>query len=303
MDQFHFVGQDLHHGPVLGQTAEPGKLVGPNDHVKMALARTVFCGMRLGPGMAGMFMALIAHLQVRRIEGGSKFFLDCGADNAHFAQSFNLSVSNPYIGVMSDNYSYKPKGIDIRVNKGKKKLDPDQRECDWAGCTSMGGCKAPKSPDRLREYYNFCTAHAREYNKNWNFFSGMTDEDIAEWQAGARHGHRPTWDVKKNTAERAKARKNAKAGTTSATSEGYGIFGAGGEDIAETPRRRLSKLQIKALNDMGLDETATKADVRKRYTQLVKQLHPDANQGDRNTEESFQRVVKAYKVLKTTELG
>ena len=204
---------------------------------------------------------------------------------------------------MSDNYSYKPKGIDIRVNKGKKKPDPDQRECDWAGCTSMGGCKAPKSPDRLRDYFNFCMAHAREYNKNWNFFSGMTDDDIAEWQAGARHGHRPTWDVRKNTAERAQARKNAKAGTTSATSEGYGIFGDGGEDIAETPRRRLSKLQIKALNDMGLDETATKADVRKRYTQLVKQLHPDANQGDRNTEDSFQRVVKAYKVLKTTDLG
>jgi len=52
----------------------------------------------------------------------------------------------------------------------------------------MGGCKAPKSPDRLREYYNFCTIHAREYNKNWNFFSNMSDEDIAEWQVGARHG-------------------------------------------------------------------------------------------------------------------
>ena len=80
---------------------------------------------------------------------------------------------------MAGNYEYKPKGIDIRVNKGKKKVDPNQTECDWAGCVSMGGCKAPKSPDRLREYYNFCTIHAREYNKNWNFFSNMSDEDIA----------------------------------------------------------------------------------------------------------------------------
>jgi len=77
----------------------------------------------------------------------------------------------------------------------------------------------------------------------------------------------------------------------------------GPHGIAEQPRRRLSKMQIKALNDMGLDETATKDDVRKRYTQLVKQLHPDANKGDRSTEESFQRVVKAYKVLKTTDMG
>jgi hypothetical protein len=169
----------------------------------------------------------------------------------------------------------------------------------------MGGCKAPKSPDRLREYYNFCTAHAREYNKNWNFFSNMSDEDIAEWQIGARHGHRPTWDVKKNTAERAKAQAKRKAGSTAATAEGYNIFGegkAGGQ--IEAPRRRsLSKMQLKALNDLGLDDTATKDDVRKRYTKLVKQLHPDANQGKRNTEESFQRVVSAMKVLKTTNLG
>ena len=205
---------------------------------------------------------------------------------------------------MAGNYEYKPKGIDIRVNKGKKKVDPNQQECDWAGCVSMGGCKAPKSPDRLRDYFNFCTKHAREYNKNWNFFNGMTDEDIQEWQVGARHGHRPTWDVRKNTGERAQAQKKRRAGHTSATSEGYNIFGDGEDGQTEAPRRRrLSKLQLKALNDMGLDDTATKSDVRKRYTQLVKQLHPDANQGKRNTEESFQRVVSAMKVLKTTNLG
>ena len=168
----------------------------------------------------------------------------------------------------------------------------------------MGGCKAPKSPDRLRDYFNFCQPHAREYNKNWNFFSGMTDADIQEWQVGARHGHRPTWDVRKNTGERASAQKKRRAGHTAATEEGYNIFGDGAEPQESAPtRRRLSKLQIKALNDLGLDDTATKSDVRKRYTQLVKQLHPDANQGKRNTEGSFQRVVAAMKVLKTTNLG
>lgn len=205
---------------------------------------------------------------------------------------------------MPDKFEYKPKGLDIRIARTKKKKPPSEMECDWAGCTSKGGCKAPKSPDRLRDYFNFCQSHAREYNKNWNFFSNMTDEDIAEWQVGARHGHRPTWDVRKNTGERAQAQKKRKAGSTSATSEGYSIFGAGGiADQTDAPRRRLSKMQMKALNDMGLDDTATKDDVRKRYTQLVKQLHPDANQGKRNTEESFQRVVTAMKVLKTTDLG
>ncbi|MGB0906195.1 MAG: J domain-containing protein [Maricaulaceae bacterium] len=204
---------------------------------------------------------------------------------------------------MTKSSKFKLKGMDMRIKPPKDELPPEEQQCEWAGCTRMGGCKAPKSPDRLREYYNFCQAHTREYNKNWNFFSGMSDEDISEWQVGARHGHRPTWDVKKNTGERAQANKRRKVGGTAATAEGYAIFGDGSGDMAEQPRKRLSKLQLKALHDMGLDDGATKADVRKRYTQLVKQLHPDANKGDRTTEESFQRVVKAYKVLKTTDLG
>ena len=170
----------------------------------------------------------------------------------------------------------------------------------------MGGCKAPKSPDRLREYHNFCQAHAREYNKNWNFFSGMSDADITEWQVGARHGHRPTWDVRKNTGERAQANKRRQAGATSATSEGYQIFGDGSDpgSVDNMPRRKVvSKMAMKALHDLGLDEGATQDEVRKRYTKLVKQFHPDANQGKRDAEESFQRVLKAYKVLKGANLG
>lgn len=204
---------------------------------------------------------------------------------------------------MADDFSYRPKGIDIRIKPGKQKLRADEKECDWAGCVEKGGCKAPKSPDRLREYYNFCQKHAREYNKNWNFFSDMSDDDIAEWQIGARHGHRPTWDVKKNTGERAKAnKKRAAGGGAGVGAEGYNIFG-GEKEMAQAPRRRLTKMQLKALADLGLDEFSGPKMVRERYTQLVKQLHPDANGGDTSTVESFQRVVKAFKVLKTTNLA
>lgn len=203
---------------------------------------------------------------------------------------------------MASRPKFKRSPLDLRINPPKDELPPEEKQCDWAGCVQLGGCKAPKSPERLRDYFNFCQAHAREYNKNWNFFSGMSDADITEWQVGARHGHRPTWDVRKNTGERAKANKKRVAGGTSATSEGYEMFTSGADEGVMQPRRRLTKMQIKALNDMGLDDTATMDEARKRYTQLVKQLHPDANQGDRTTEESFARVVKAMKVLKTTGL-
>jgi len=202
-------------------------------------------------------------------------------------------------------YDWKSKGIDISAAKAKKKKKPTEEPCEWAGCEKMGGCKAPKSPDRLREYHNFCQAHAREYNKNWNFFQGMSDADITEWQVGVRHGHRPTWDVRKNTAERAQANKRRKAGSTASTAEGYTIFGDGvdpGSSEAK-PRHSVSKMALKALHDLGLDDGATPDEVRKRYTKLVKQFHPDANQGKRDAEESFQRVLKAWKILKNANLG
>ncbi|MEE9272943.1 MAG: J domain-containing protein [Robiginitomaculum sp.] len=203
---------------------------------------------------------------------------------------------------MSEKSKFSFKKFDIRVKPPGGKPDPSELRCEWAGCVEKGGCKAPKSPDTIREYYSFCTKHAREYNKNWNFFSGMSDEDVSQWQVGARHGHRPTWDVRKNTGERAKTRKGARVGDA-AFSDSYSIFGQGDDVPTEAPRRRLSKLQIKALNDLGLDEFSGPNMVRERYTMLVKQLHPDANGGDRSTEVSFQRVVKAYKVLKTTNLA
>jgi len=191
-------------------------------------------------------------------------------------------------------YEYKPKGIDIRIARTKKKKKPTEEPCDWEGCVSMGGCKAPKGPDRLREYYNFCTAHAREYNKNWNFFSGMTDSDIAT--ATAQHGM-----CVRTQASAPPRRKSARQGLRRPRRKAI-IFSAKAILLTKPNPRAAAAFQPCSL-DLGLDDTATKDVVRKRYTQLVKQLHPDANQGDRTTEESFQRVVKAHKILKSTGLA
>ena len=55
-------------------------------------------------------------------------------------------------------------------------------KCDFPGCTRAGTCRAPKNRD-LKEYWNFCQAHAAEYNKNWNYYANMTPDEIdAEWE-------------------------------------------------------------------------------------------------------------------------
>ena len=66
--------------------------------------------------------------------------------------------------------------------------------------------------------------------------------------------------------------------------------------------RRLGKLERIALADLDLDEEADVTLIRRRYTELVKRCHPDANGGDRSAESRLQRVIKAYKTLQKAKL-
>jgi DnaJ-class molecular chaperone len=50
---------------------------------------------------------------------------------------------------------------------------------------------------------------------------------------------------------------------------------------------------------MGLAPESTLADVKSKYKALVKQHHPDANGGDRSTEDRLIEIIKAYNYLKT----
>jgi DnaJ-class molecular chaperone len=54
----------------------------------------------------------------------------------------------------------------------------------------------------------------------------------------------------------------------------------------------------RAFEALGLDETVDAAAVKARYKQLVKQVHPDANGGDRSYEDRLREVINAYNTLK-----
>ena len=94
---------------------------------------------------------------------------------------------------MSRAFQYKPKFVDIRVRPPKEgeaeaeadvnALKPGERACDHSGCRTAAAAKAPKSRDMPGEYYWFCQPHAAEYNKNWDFFAGMNERQVADAQA------------------------------------------------------------------------------------------------------------------------
>lgn len=201
---------------------------------------------------------------------------------------------------MTSAFQYRPKFVDIRVNKpGKERAPkkPEERACDHIGCSKSGQHKAPKSRERTNEYWFFCLEHASDYNRRWNYFEGMKEGEFQNFQKNEEVGHRPLWTFRPGRQERLSATRFFKA---AAPGDAYGVFESGdGPGGARTaPRRRLSKLQALALDTLSLEENADAAAIRGRYAELVKRLHPDSNGGDRSAEAHLQKVVQAYQTLK-----
>ncbi|MET3308330.1 DnaJ-class molecular chaperone [Bradyrhizobium japonicum] len=68
---------------------------------------------------------------------------------------------------------------------------------------------------------------------------------------------------------------------------------------ARPETRKLFNAKRKALQVMGLNVDATLGDIKARYRAMVKRHHPDANGGDRSTEQRLVEIIKAYHYLKT----
>ena len=89
--------------------------------------------------------------------------------------------------------------------------------------------------------------------------------------------------------------------TTTALRDPFNLFNEPRDRGA--PRERKAKpLEAKALETLGLDAKATGQDIKARYKELVKRHHPDANGGDRGSEDRFRDVLQAYRVLKQAGL-
>ena len=213
---------------------------------------------------------------------------------------------------MPSAFHYRPRFVDIRVKPPKPPeelaaeedvhaLKPGERACDHAGCRQPAATRAPKSRDLIHDHYWFCQAHAAEYNRNWNFFSGMSEPEMrARMTDDLTTGGRPTWSFKTG------ARNREAAATRGYFRDPFGLFGhvrTKEEEARADAERRLGKLERNALADLDLRADADGAAIRVRYLELVKRCHPDANGGDRSAEHKLQRVIRAYKTLRKAKLA
>ena len=205
--------------------------------------------------------------------------------------------------------------IRIKPNKLSAKQQARAREeavlCEWPDCKNKGQHRAPKGRANDKEYWHFCLNHVREYNQSYNFFSGMNADAVARYQKDALTGHRPTWKMgangTKGKGKTAEADLEGAADPFSMFSElnGRGRWrpGPGSGTEAKVETRKVFNAERKALQVMGLGPEATLEVVKAKYKALVKQHHPDANGGDRSTEDRLIEIIKAYNYLKTVVRG
>jgi curved DNA-binding protein CbpA len=170
------------------------------------------------------------------------------------------------------------------------------RQCDHPGCDRPGEHRAPKSRYRLHEYFWFCLDHVRDYNKSWNYYAGMNDDEVEACLRYDTCWQRPTWPMGSWQQREAGLRDRV-----------YREFGGprttNAYDGAQQQRTRVHNgrpltEEEKALAVLDLEAPVEFGMIKARYRALVKQHHPDANGGSREAEEKLKSINLAYSFLK-----
>ena len=188
----------------------------------------------------------------------------------------------------------------------------ESRHCDHPECAQAGLYRAPKAPDRLNEHYWFCLEHVRDYNAAWNYCEGLSEDEVEARVRSDTVWHRPTWPMGRRRSieeERLYAEAMAFAGMGQAGmgeagmgEAGAGRFRTGARDTrgqkGGEPASGKSGKERRALAALNLKAPVTFEEIRARYIELVKRLHPDSNGGNRSTEDRLKTINRAYALLR-----
>ncbi|MEM1133767.1 MAG: J domain-containing protein [Pseudomonadota bacterium] len=196
-----------------------------------------------------------------------------------------------------------------RTDRFHGRYEGSGRRCDWPGCNKPGEFRAP--PEDVRagasrydgpgEWRWFCLDHIRAFNQGYNYFAGMSMDEIYEAQRPASG-----WDTETRAfasasvdaprwadfhdpldAIGAKFKENLKQ-RSQAAKDAAGLDGV----------HPFNRSEQKALETLGLTTDADRQTIRRRYSALVRKYHPDRNGGNRAYEKQLQAVVEAYQRLR-----
>ena len=189
----------------------------------------------------------------------------------------------------------------MNTRKSSKKYIPEStgKPCDCKGCKKEGIYRAPK--DRtLKNFYWFCLEHVQEYNKNWNFYEGMSADEIEQQIRLDLVGHRPTWHVNDLYANALKDPLDI-LGLSKGRQRKKRILPEMDDfesKDAHIKRPFLATVEhLEAIRTLNLNPPITTETVKVQYKALAKKYHPDKNAGSKEAEEIFKNITQAYRLL------
>lgn len=183
------------------------------------------------------------------------------------------------------------------MNKTSAGKSERGRPCGYEGCADGGTYRAPKSRYHLEsgvdDWNWFCLIHIRDYNARWNYYSNMSESEIERERRADVTWQRPSWPLGASG-----SRGSAHSGFS--FQDPFDLF----NDVSPSHPfsqsiMSTSSPENKALAVFGLSYPFSQNDLRKRYRDLVKKYHPDANGGSLKAEERIKRINEAYEILKS----
>lgn len=174
----------------------------------------------------------------------------------------------------------------------------EEWHCDHPGCPGQGEFRAPKSRADIETYFWFCLLHVREYNRAWNFFTGMSRDEIEAYQHDSNTWHRPTWTVGVNAGFGARVVYTFNGARDDLGAFSSGPRGAGAARKSDQFDGVAGPLRS-AFAVLELAPGATGHEIKRRYKELAKHHHPDRNGGSKDAEEQLKKINAAYAFLTT----
>ena len=162
--------------------------------------------------------------------------------------------------------------------------------CEWENCKETGEFKAPTERDNSKNYKWLCSEHIKLFNKKWDYFDGMDQNEIENFLKSDMTWHRPT----------------QKFGSSdnffnilwnNALNDNFVFFKK--EKMSQHLNGgRLSEKDRDAFKIMGLECNADWSIIQKKFKTLVKKFHPDRNAGNKEFEDKLKKITLAYSHLK-----
>ena len=168
----------------------------------------------------------------------------------------------------------------MMLNTTQKENNP--RSCYNPDCKELGIYPAPKSKENLREYLYFCINCIREFNKSWNYFEGLNEQELEIEIRKSTTWNRPSW----------------KFGTKNLNYDFEKAFRQFNEQKKLDENKNVSKKIKDAFNLLDLDLNSTQDEIKRRYKNLAKKWHPDVQQNETNhNKNKFIDITNAYKTI------